>query len=154
MNPNLRQLKNMHPALTCCFNQEYINHRKKETIKIPVTFKLEGVFLFCPSLFSPLTSFFFFSLFLCHPTSCQLMRTCRWLVMNSDEHMGQICMYVCVCVCKQRVVNGRPATFFTLCPSLTLLHPSGRRHPDSVNNADSNRLFAEARPRLWGDEAR
>lgn len=43
--------------------------------------------------------------------------------------------------------------------SLTLLHPSGRRHPDCVNNGDSNRLYwgsgptSEGKMRLtWGGE--
>lgn len=43
--------------------------------------------------------------------------------------------------------------------SLTLLHPSGRRQPDCVNNSDSNRLYWGSRPtsegkmRLtWGGE--
>ena len=66
-------------------------------------------------------------------------------MMNSDEHMEQmcVCMYVCACT---GFVNASPAVLFSLCPSLTLLHPSGRRHPDSVNNADSNRLYRRSGP--------
>lgn len=58
--------------------------------------------------------------------------------------MGQMCVYACVCM--YEVVNARPAALLSLCPSLTLLHPSGRRHPDSVNNADSNRLYRRLGP--------
>ena len=72
--------------------------------------------------------------------------------MNSDEHMGQICVRVrvCLCLCARmpfiRAINARPAALLSLCPSLTPLHPSGRRHPDSVNDADSNRLHRRLDP--------
>lgn len=79
-------------ALTCWFNQKYVTEEERSPEP-----------LLCPSSFCLFTSFFFLSLFLSLSTSCQLMRACRWLVMNSDEHLGQICFYVCVrmsCYCK------------------------------------------------------
>lgn len=42
-------------------------------------------------------------------------------MMNSDEQMGQICVFVCL------VVNARPPAIVR-CPARTLLHPSGWRN--------------------------
>lgn len=55
------------------------------------------------------------------------------------------------------IVTASPAAL-SLCPCLTLLHPSGRRHPDYVNKDDVNRLYWRSGPtsermRLsWGEE--
>lgn len=81
-----------------------------------MTLKLEGYTFFILLVLSVHLIFLSLTLFLCLSTPCQLMRTCRWLVMNSDEHMGQICVYVCVCM--HKVVNARPAALLSLCPSL------------------------------------
>lgn len=114
----------------------FITEERTKTWKIAFLLSL-----FSPSLF---TSFFGLSFFLCLSTSCQLMRTCRWLVMNSDEHMGKIC----VCVHELLLQD--------LQPSLSQPDTPASPWEETSWLCQQRRLepaLPEERPHLWGDEA-
>lgn len=111
------------------------------SISIPVTLKLLGQpFSYPPSSLClphlPLSSW-------ASPPPVSLWGhadDCWWIVMSI---WGKC---VCECVPMYGVVNARPAALLSLCPGLTLLQPSGRRHPDSVNNTGSNKLHRRLCP--------